>query len=64
MKKYKKEKINSKELLDAYSKTSNEKKYVNEKKIKKNEELTEFFQEYLSTSLDELEFDDAIVKDK
>ena len=64
LKPIKKEKINSKELLDVYNKTSNEKKYVNEKKIKKNEELTEFFQEYLSTSLDELEFDDAIVKDK
>ena len=64
LKPIKKEKINSKELLDVYNKKSNEKKYVNEKKIKKNEELTEFFQEYLSTSLDELEFDDAIVKDK
>ena len=64
LKPIKKEKINSKELLDVYNKTSNEKKYVNEKKIKKNEELTEFFQEYLSTSLDELEFDDAIVRDK
>ena len=65
-----KDKTNSKDLIIAYKnskfKHTNKTEYENSEKNSNSEKIKEnknFFKEYLETSLDDLEFDDAIIKD-
>ena len=64
-------KVSSKDVIKIFNeksnkKTANEKFFKNKQKnyIESNKIEKEFFKKYLATSLDDLEFHDAIVKDK
>ena len=64
-------KVSSKDVIKIFNeksnkKTANEKLFKNKQKnyIESNKIEKEFFKKYLATSLDDLEFHDAIVKDK
>ena len=66
-----KEKTSTNDLIKIYKNNNNQtkskfcdEKVINNKYLVTDKGNEKFFKEYLETSLDDLEFDDAIVKDK